>query len=178
MREIIVSAASQKLMSSLNDVLCLNGMTPARLCKSASEVCALFGEVENAVLVCGPLKDAPSIYLAKNVPDSWDVILLLSSNEPFPYYVSNIVPVTLPINRSEFAQIVLDVLGVQAESYGAKATAKKVRPQREKEIIEKAKQHLMKSRGISESDAHRLLQRYSMNCGITMYEAAKKFLQQ
>lgn len=177
MREIIVSAASQKLMSTLHKVLLGSGMAPARLCKNASEVFALFSEIEDALLICGPLKDTPSIYLAKSVPDSWDVVLLLSSNEPFPYYVSNIIPVTLPINRSEFTGIVSDALGVQSESYGAKATAVKVRPQQEKELIEKAKLRLMKDRGLCESDAHRFLQRYSMNLGITMYEAAKRFLQ-
>lgn len=176
MREIIVSAASQKLMSSLYKVLRSSGMTPVKLCKSASEVYALFSEVENALLVCGPLKDTPSIYLAKNVPENWDVVLLLSSNEPFPYYVSNIIPVTLPINRGEFAQIVADALGFQAETYGAKATAKKVRPQEERDIIEKAKANIMEERGLCESDAHKFLQRYSMNLGITMFEAAKRFL--
>lgn len=176
MRDIIIATASSKLMSALCKMLLSFENLHVSSCKSGSEVMAYAAETENAVLLCGPLKDVPSIYLAKTVPDGWDVILLLSSNEPFPYYVSNIVPVTLPISRSELVAIINETVSLQGETYAAKATAKKVRPKNEREIIENAKKSIMNERNISENDAHKFLQHYSMNLGITLVEAAKRFL--
>lgn len=176
MRKIVIAAASTKFLSAVRNMLSQSGLKYDYICSSASEVMSLCPQTDNAVLICGPLKDAPSVYLAKTLPDTWDIILLLSSDQPFPYYVSNVIPLTLPISRKEFCETVISVLGSQAQAFGAKATAVKVRPEEEKELIEKAKRVIMKQRGITESDAHRLLQRYSMNCSITMAESARRFL--
>ncbi|MGN0467572.1 MAG: ANTAR domain-containing protein [Acutalibacteraceae bacterium] len=176
MRNIIIAGSASKLIAVLDKMLCQSDIRYQYVCKSASEILALTNEISNAVLVCGPLKDIPSIYLAKNLPDTWDVILLLSSNAPFPYYVSNIIPVNLPINRMELIETILSVAEDSSETYGAKSTAKKVRPKEERELIEKAKAIIMEERKLCESDAHKLLQRYSMNLGITMQQAALRFI--
>ncbi|MGN1418747.1 MAG: ANTAR domain-containing protein [Acutalibacteraceae bacterium] len=176
MRNIIIAGSASKLIAVLDKMLCQSDIHYQYVCRSASEILALTNELSDAVLICGPLKDVPSIYLAKNLPDTWDVILLLASNAPFPYYVSNIIPVNLPVNRMELVETILSVAEDASETYGTKSTAKKVRPKEEKEIIENAKRIIMRERQLSESDAHKLLQRYSMNLGITMQQAALRFI--
>ncbi|MCM1363955.1 MAG: ANTAR domain-containing protein [Faecalibacterium sp.] len=176
MRYVIVAAASQKLSGTIEKILSQGHIAVEQFCKSGSEVMAIQSDIDNAVLICGPLKDIPSIYLAKEIPDSWDMILLLSSNQPFPYYVSNITPINLPVNRLEFVETVRSVAEETSQVFAAKTTAKKVRSAEDTEIIESAKRKIMSSRGLSESDAHKLLQRYSMNLGISLVESAGRFV--
>lgn len=176
MRTIVVAAANQKFSSAIEDILTQNAIVVDFFCKSGSEVISLQNQLSDPVLVCGTLKDIPSIYLARELPNEWDVILLLKSNQPFPYYVSNITPINLPVNRLEFVETVRTVAQQLSQTYAAKTTAKKVRSPDEEKLIEDAKRLIMKRRSLSESDAHRLLQRYSMNLGISMLELAKRFL--
>lgn len=178
MKKIVLAAANQKFLSSLENILSTIGIKQDFVCRSASEVMTLSAEFEDALLICGPLKDAPAIYVAKELPNGWDVILLLASDQPFPYYVSNIIPVTLPVNRKELAETVYSVIGSSGETYGSKTTAKKVRPDEEKQLIEKAKRNIMNKRKLSESDAHKLLLRYSMNLGITLVQTAERFIEE
>lgn len=176
MRKIIIAASSKKLVSTLERMLDASGMPAFAVYTSGSEIQAVWSDIEDAVLICASLRDVPSIYLSKVMPDSWDMILLLTSEQPFPYYVSNVIPVNLPVTRLELIDTVVSVAGSENSTFAAKTTAKGVRPKEETEIIEKAKRKVMTERGISESDAHKLLQRYSMNSGISMVEAAKRFL--
>ncbi len=178
LRSIIVATANQKLSSSLEKILLRASFSVETFLKSGSEVKAIQNYFDDAVLICGPLKDIPAIYLAKELPDSWDMILLLSSNQPFPYYVSNITPVTLPVNRMDFIETVNSVVHAAAQSFASKTTAKQSRTAQDTQIIESAKRLIMKKRGLSEGDAHKLLQRYSMNLGISMVESANRFLQE
>lgn len=178
MRKIIIAASSKKLVSTLERMLESSGLSVFAVYTSGSEIQSAWSDIEQAVLICGALRDVPSIYLSKVMPDSWDMILLLTSEQPFPYYVSNVIPVNLPVTRLELMDTVLSVAGSESSTFAAKATAKGVRPKEETEIIEKAKKKIMTQRSIPEGDAHKLLQRYSMNSGITMVEAAGRFLQQ
>lgn len=176
MRRIVIASSSKKLIMTLEKMLSASGMEISAVCSSGSELMALRSEVEDAVIICGTLRDVPSIYLSKVMPDSWDMILLLTSQQPFPYYVSNVTPINLPVARPELIETVLAVAGSMSGTFAAKTTAKGTRPKEETEIIEKAKRSLMEQRGLTEGDAHKLLQRYSMNSGIGMVEAAKRFL--
>lgn len=176
MRDIVIAASSKKLTATLEKMLDASGLPVCASCTSASEVQSLWADVADAVLICATLKDLPSIYLSKIMPDSWDMILLLTSEQPFPYYVSNVIPINLPVTRLELAETVLGIAGSMSSTFASKTTAKGTRPKEETEVIEKAKKKVMAEREITESDAHKLLQRYSMNSGITMVEAAKRFL--
>ena len=46
----------------------------------------------------------------------------------------------------------------------------------EKNLVEQAKQTLMKSRGLTEPEAHRAMQQYAMNHGIKMADYAAQLL--
>lgn len=176
MRNIVIASSSKKLTATLEKMLESSGLSACANCTSASEVQSLWSDIEDAVLICATLRDLPSIYLSKIMPDSWDMILLLTSEQPFPYYVSNVTPVNLPVTRLELCETVVSVAGSMNSTFAAKTTAKGVRPKEETELIEKAKRKIMAEREIPEGDAHKLLQRYSMNSGISMVEAAKRFL--
>lgn len=176
MRNIVIAASSKKLTATLEKMLDASGLSACASCTSASEVQALWSDMEDAVLICATLRDLPSIYLSKIMPDRWDMILLLTSEQPFPYYVSNVTPVNLPVTRFELAETVASVAGSMNSTFASKTTAKGARPIEETRLIENAKRKIMQERKIPEGDAHKLLQRYSMNSGISMVEAAKRFL--
>lgn len=176
MRELVITTANLKLLSSLEKILGSYYKIRPIQCKNSIELYNLTSTIDSAIVLLGPLKDKPSIVVARNIPSNWDAILFMTSEDPLPYYVSNIIPVNLPINKHDLFDTIDSLLDSSSESFGTKTTSKKVRSEEDKMIIEKAKIHIMKTRNITESDAHKLLQRYSMNLGITMIDSAKRFL--
>lgn len=178
MRSIIIARTSAKLISSLEVLFRQIKIPVAAICKSGSEIRAIESSFDDAVLVCGPIKDMPAIYLSKILPSSWDMLLLVSSSQPFPYYVSNVTAINLPINKKEFLEIIQDISNVQTQTFGTKTLSKSTRSSEDKSIIDLAKRKIMAERGMSESDAHKYLQRYSMNIGVSLSEIANRILQQ
>lgn len=176
MNEIVIASANAKLLSSLETLIEVAYNQKPVVCKNSVELAAVIRERESAVLLLGPLKDKPSIAVARSMPSEWEVVLFLSSNSPFPYYVSNITPINLPVNKKEILQTVSELMESSSQTFGSKTTSKKQRSDEDKLIIEQAKKAIMSERSLSEGDAHKLLQRYSMNLGITMVESAKRFL--
>lgn len=178
LRSIIIARTSAKLISSLEVLFRQIKVPIAAICKSGSEIRALESSFDDVVLVCGPLKDMPAIYVSKILPVSWDMLLLVSSSQPFPYYVSNVTAVNMPINKRKFLQMIQDISNVKTQSFGNKTTAKSTRTQEDKSVIDLAKKKIMSQRGMSEGDAHKYLQRYSMNIGVSLSEIANRILEE
>ncbi len=178
MRNIIIARTSAKLISSLETLFMQIKIPVSAVCKSGSEIRAIQSNFQDAILVCGPLKDMPAIYVSKILPNEWDMLLLVSSSQPFPYYVSNVTAINLPINKREFLQLIQEVSNTQNQTFATKTTAKSTKSEEDKTIIEEAKRKVMSQRGMSEGDAHKYLQKYSMNIGVSMAEIARRILRQ
>ena len=104
--------------------------------------------------------------MAEQVPQGFDIIAL--SKNGSEQYMGNMITLPLPIDRAEFLQTV--AILAQSKSSFTRRSAD------EEDYISKAKQALMASKGISEMQAHRLLQSESMKTGKKMSAVAMDIL--
>lgn len=101
------------------------------------------------------MKDMTSAQLAEQLPQGFDIIAL--SKNGTEQYMGNMITLPVPMNRADF----LSTVQMLANSKSGFTR----RSGNDSEYISKAKQALMSVYGMSETQAHKYLQKESMKSG-------------
>ena len=170
MAKIIVAFADPGLCERMAGALEGAGMPVFRRCLSGAEAMRALNQCEDGVLVCAPmLRDRTADEL---VADAGEQALVLVAGKPERLALCespNVFRLAWPFGRAELVSAVRMLLQLHD-------MRKPRRGGDERELIERAKRRLMDERGLSEEQAHRMLQRASMNLGIKMIEGARRIL--
>lgn len=169
MREIIIASANLKAAEHIRAILQSDQIFVNNIYASGSEVLSYSSIRPDAVVICGKLTDMTAVTLADMLPQNFDIVLLLPSGEPQTVFFSNMITLNMPINRVEFIRTVRMLAATENEA----AISKRIRSDEEKEILDTAKAILMERHHISEREAHRLLQRRSMETGMKIIDIAR-----
>lgn len=135
--------------------------------RSGAELRRAASRLERCTVLCSAiLPDATADELAADLPEGVDLLVIDT-----PLFLSNcesprLIRLPTPLRRDELLRA-LTGLGRQAAE---------TRPVDEKELISRAKAELMRRRGLTEPQAHRYLQRISMDCCAKMTDVAKRIL--
>ena len=168
MREIIVASANARAAEHVKTILQDGQLFVNKVLTTGRDILAYASYHCDALLVLGRLNDMSAVYLAQCLPSGYDIVLLLPSGEPQTVYMSNLVTLYMPLDRAEF----LDTVKLLAATSAQKNTQSAKRSEGESEILREAKKVLMNRHHISEQEAHKLLQRRSMETGLKMVELA------
>ncbi len=144
-------------------------------CSSAA--LALQTAVENdcGLVISGyHLKDMYYMELAQNLPRYFELVLIGSASTVSDA-ASGILSLTLPLKVYDLVNTVEMVLG-QVEHQAKKGKKTKVRSEREENYIRNAKFLLMERNRLTEEEAHRYVQKCSMDNGTNMVETAQMIL--
>lgn len=158
----------------IRSVIVAGGFTVGGTCTSGAQALALaerFGD--GGVVVCGfHLTDMSGPALFRLLPEGYEMVLLLHACHSFFEGGRGILSLNLPINRSDLWDTLHAVF--------ASAAARGNKPQRSGEaraLIQSAKELLMARNHLSEMQAHRYLQKKSMDTGKRLEETARMILQ-
>ena len=167
MKDIIVVYPVKETALSIRALIEKSGFHVSHICALGSSALEIAQAKQKCVIVCPFLmRDMSSAELADQVPQGFDIIAL--SKNGSEQYMGNMITLPLPIDRAEFLQTV--AILAQSKSSFTRRSAD------EEGYISKAKQALMASKGISEMQAHRLLQSESMKTGKKMSAVAMDIL--
>ena len=108
--------------------------------------------------------------LAGMLPNGFDMVWLVPSGEPEPMFRSNLITLNMPLNRMEFLNTVRMLAANGAEQSRPRKT---VRSKEDEALLRGAKERLMARHHLSEREAHKLLQRRSMESGMRILEVAR-----
>lgn len=100
------------------------------------------------------------------LPDGFDIVAL--SKNGSEQYMGNMLTLTMPLDLNEFLQ----TIGILALSQSGFTR----RSESENDYISKAKEALMSVKGMNEAQAHKYLQRVSMNSGKKLLQTAMDIL--
>lgn len=112
------------------------------------------------------MSDMSSAELAEVLPDGFDIVAL--SKNGSEQYMGNMLTLTMPLDLNEFLQ----TIGILALSQSGFTK----RSESENDYISKAKEALMSVKGMNEAQAHKYLQRVSMNSGKKLLQTAMDIL--
>jgi len=145
-------------------------------CHSAGEVRRLLGKQQIGVVVCGyKLADATAEELCGDLPVTVCMLLMASQSQLELCQCDDLFRLPTPASRSDLAASVTMLAQM------SRKMERLTRPRRssgERLLLEEAKAVLMERRGMTEEQAHRYIQKKSMDAGFKMAQTARLILEE
>lgn len=171
MDRIVVAFANEEAQRRILRLLESGGYSPAACCAAGAEVIRTVRKLGSAIVVCGfKLRDMTAADLAADLRHT-AVLLAVSSAVNLDFCEGeNLYKLPTPVRRSDFFAT-LDLLR-QFEEKNLHHPPPK-RREADQQLIQKAKELLMDVNRMTEAEAHRFLQKRSMDAGLKMVETAQ-----
>ena len=157
------------------DMLEHSGVTVRYRCRSGAEVLRAVKTMGSGVVVCGhKLADMSADHLAHELRGMAKFLVLAKQSQLELLDDPDIFKLPLPISPAELRGSV-NIL-IQLDEYYARTQIPQ-RTEEERQLIARAKELLMSSRGFTEAQAHKFLQKRSMETGVRLAETARQILE-
>lgn len=175
LERIIVAFASEKAQERIVRLLETGGFTPAGCFFTGADVIRSVHQMGAACVITGyKLRDMTADLLALSLQTAAAVLVVTS-----PVYLelcggSNLFKLATPLSRSDFFASLELLQSFKARQILPSDPALKEGNAR---LIRRAKEILMDVNRMTEAEAHRYLQRRSMNTGLRMEETARLILE-
>ena len=152
----------------LRDVLEAEGIGCV-ICRSAAEVRRVVRTTRVHLVACGfKLADDACEALRADLPEECAMLMIAPQSRLDLCADEGICKLAAPVGRGELLDAVNALLIPRRRPE---------RPERERELLERAKELLMTRDGLTEAQAHRWLQKRSMARGVRMIETAQSLLE-
>jgi len=174
---IIVGFPRLEDANGLRNVISRNGFNVSEACTTGAQVVALAHDLDEGIVVCGyRFADMHFSELNNYLPKGFE-LLLVASPEKLEYCQdNNIVCLPMPIKTHDL----LDTLQMMAYRYQKRKKKDRDKPkertEEEKALIQKAKLVLMDRNNMTEEEAHRYLQKSSMDSGTSLLEMSEMII--
>ena len=109
MRDVIIASANRKSAEHIKSILQRDLLFVSEIYQSGAEVLSYASIRPDAVVVCGRLVrrlTGRSLLAETALPPGFDVVHLVSSSDAYQGFVSNMVELTMPLDRVEFVSVV------------------------------------------------------------------------
>ena len=152
-------------------LLASDGWEPAACCTSGAEAIRTVRKLGSAIVVCGfKLRDMTATDLASDLQDTAVLLVVSSAVNLDMCEGENLYKLATPAARSDFFAS-LDMLRQFEEKNLHRPPPK--RREEEQKLIRAAKELLMDVNRMTEAEAHRFLQKRSMDSGMKLVEMAQ-----
>jgi response regulator NasT len=174
MDQVIVAFESAKNCERVREIIEGSGVASCIVCHSAAEVKRVVSKQRLTTVICGfKLPDETAENLFGDLPPSCSMLMLAVQDLLELCPNDEIFKLSSPVSRSDLTASVRMLLQMshRLEKY--------IRPQRSEQettVINEAKAVLMDRYGMTEAQAHRFLQKKSMDSGAKMVQTARLVL--
>ena len=177
MTNIIVALPKLEDAKGIKNVLVRNGFRVTGICTTGAQVISQADGLNDGIVICS-YKLADMIYsgLREYLPPGFEMLLMASDHLLSHCRGDGIVRLSMPLKVNDL----IDTVSMMSEELTRrrhKARLKpKVRSEQEEELIREAKALLMGRNHLTEEEAHRYLQKSSMDSGTNIVETAQMIL--
>ncbi len=180
MRNVILAFQNADAAATISRVLQPAGYGVSGICSGGAEVLRMLEWSAASAVVCGyRLKDVTAAELYENLPRGTGMLVLLSQSQAGMVALpSGIQSLNLPVSRTAMLDVLKTVIMIN-DRPAMKKSGEDLRPGRsdsDKETIAEAKRLVMRQANMTEDQAHRFIQRVSMNNGSKMIDTARGIL--
>ena len=177
MTNIIIALPKLEDAKGLKNVLVRNGFPVAGICTSGAQAISHADGLNDGILICSyKLADMVYAQLREYIPPGFEMLLIASDHLLSQCQGEDIVSLSMPLKVHDLVNTV-EMLseGILRRRRKAKAVPKARNPQ-EEALIREAKEVLMGRNHMGEEEAHRYLQKCSMDSGTNLVETAQMVL--
>lgn len=177
MPSIIIAFPKIEDAMNIKNVLVRNGYEVNATCTTGAQVVTIANELDDGIIICGyRFSDMHYSQLNGYLPKGFEMLLIASANKLEECTYNNIVCLSMPIKMADLIST-LQMMYLNIARRRKKEKEKpKPRTEEEKAIISKAKLVLMERNNMTEEEAHRYIQKNSMDSGTNMVEMAEMIL--
>ncbi len=174
MDRVIVAFEQDSSALKVKEMLERDGIHPYMTVHSGAAVLRAAATLDGGVAVCGfKLRDMTAQQLADELPRGCEVLVVASAARLSLCGGDNILKLPTPVRRCDLT----DSVGMLIKrELGFYRRVKKGFSGDDKRDIERAKALLIDRNGMTEGEAHRFLQKRSMDSGLSMPETARLVL--
>lgn len=174
MEQVILALEHEKSCCRVKEILERSGTASCLVCRSADQVRRAARKLRVTTVICGyKLGDQSAEALFEDLPLSCSMLVLAPQARLDLMRNRDIFQLPAPVSKSELTASVrmLLCMGNRLERF-----ARPRRSHEEQAVIDAAKRLLMERHGMTEEEAHRLLQKTSMDNGAKLYRTAQLLL--
>lgn len=162
---------------SIRGILMKSGYQVDAVCTTGSQALQNVNALEGGILICGyRFSDMICAEIREYLPESFEMLLVGSQANTMNREISDVVCLSMPLKVHELLQ----TMEMMAYTYEKKRRRRRERPkgrtEEEKKLLWDAKKLLMERNQMTEEEAHRYIQKTSMDSGTGMIETAQMIL--
>lgn len=175
MKSLILAFANESTCRNVRTLLESSGISVKKECYSGSDVLREVAKADSGVIVCGfKLQDMTSDILCGMLPSGYVMLMLATPQQRAFCTNEDVLYLSTPVNKNDLKTSVVMIQQMQrlaADKHKEQVIAKK--KEQDIPLIERAKGMIMVRHNMTEDEAHRILQKRSMNSGCKMVDIAK-----
>lgn len=177
MLSIIIAFPKIDDANNIKNALIRNGFEVNATCTTGAQVVSIANELDDGIVICGyRFSDMHYSELNNYLPKGFEMLLIASATKLEECTDNNIVCLSMPIKMHDL----LNTLQMMSYNYVRRKKKEKDKPKPrsevDKAVIAKAKLVLMERNNMTEDEAHRYIQKNSMDSGTNMVEMAEMIL--
>ena len=177
MTNIVVAFSKREDAVNIRNILTRAGVKAPAVCLTGAKVLQYTELWDQGIVVCGSrCQDMQYTQLRELLPDEFQMLLMASSSVWIDALPEGIIGLPSPVKVYDLVNTVEMMCRAQESRRRKRRDTAKERSSRERRTIEQAKALLMERNGMSEEEAHRYLQKTSMEDGANMAQTAEMVL--
>lgn len=159
---------------SIRNLLLRSGYEVAAVCISGAQALQALDQLGEGVVICG-YKFSDMLYsqLYENMPSTFEMLLIASPGVLSEGIEEGIVSISMPLKVRDLVNTLEMITERLSYKRKKRRAAPRQRRESERKVIEEAKALLMERNHMTEDEAHRYLQKTSMDSGNTLVETAQ-----
>ncbi len=174
---IIVVFPKKENAINIRNLLVRNGVNVTGVATTGAQAMHYADTVDEGIVVCGyKLKDMMYTDLREYLPESFDMLLVASQDKWSDGLAQGVMGLSMPIKVYDLMNTIEMMLTDIDRRRRKRKKQLKNRDPKQQETVRKAKELLMARNNMTEEEAHRYLQKSSMDSGTNMVETAEMVL--
>ena len=177
MSNIVIAFPKKEVAQNIRKILSQSGYSVQAVCSTGAQALASVNNLENGILICGSrFIDMMYMEIHDYLPPDFQMLLIASPTSIQEREVENLVCLELPMKVHELLQTLEMMEGQIRRRRKRLRNIPRQRSEEDRQMIEQAKALLMDRNKFSEEEAHRYIQKRSMENGTGLVEVAQMIL--
>lgn len=177
MINIIIAIPKLEDAKGIKNVLVRHGFRVTGICTIGSQAISQADGLHDGIIICSyKLADMVYTELQECMPPGFEMLLLASQQHINDCYGNNIMCLSMPLKVNDL----ISTVGMMGDGIERKRRRQKLQPRKrsedEERVIREAKETLMARNHMTEEEAHKYLQKNSMDSGTNIVEMATMVL--
>ncbi len=162
---------------SIKNILVRSGYSVTAVCATGAQALSCVEGLNDGIVICGyRLKDMIYSELKESLPEEFELLLLASERVLDEYGRDDCLSIAMPLKVHELLSTVEMMVQNADRKRKRRRLTPRARDPKEQALIGEAKALLMERNHMTEEEAHRYIQKCSMDSSTNMVETAQMIL--